>query len=578
MPPGDGAPPVMTPRQPRVLGLCPDDPDAIFVEAIGGRMTQSELFKVSLSTGKFVSLHEERDEGRYLYDRQGRPRILETPHVRMPVGSGLGSRVVGNFGDGLAMMSSPVLQTQEFRYRAATAKRGWQDLDAVLGPGAAFVFHDDAKNYYGQRSFPLAFGADPEVLYFASNIGRDTYGIYALDLRAKRRTDFAVEIAGVDCADPEDALSASALVFERQGKLAGVRLSSQRPGARWFDAAMMRVQEKLDADFTGRRVEIVDWADNGSRVLVLVTGTADPGRYFIYEPGEPGRLTEFLRRAPWLKAEMLNASRDFAFETPAGGRLTGTLTLPRRSRGTPPPLVLFCRELPGTFERPGFNRDLVALADMGFAIAQVNYRGVAGFGAQHRDAAKAGFDRIPVEDLRAAVAWITSHHPVSAKRVALVGEGFGGFVALRAVQLFPQEFRAAVSINAPTDPAHWLKESPGAGPRGASMPSFEREVRRAFFDQPNLGEIAVVRHVAATQRPVFIIQDAERRDLGEARGRSLREVLKRQGLDAEFLETTPGFSRGEAGEQVEVFSKIGEFLNAHLYDFNVDVGEAKEVK
>ena len=110
------------------------------------------------------------------------------------------------------------------------------------------------------------------------------------------------------------------------------------------------------------------------------------------------------------------------------------------------------------------------------------------------------------------------------------------------------------------------------------MPSFDFAVRRAFFDPARLEGLGATAHAAATAKPVFIIQDIERRDLREAQGTKLRDALKRRGLDAEYLATTGDFTRGDAATRAKVFLKIGGFLNDHVYDYGVDVGEAKEVK
>ena len=475
------------------------------------------------------------------------------------------------------MMNTPMVVPQLYRYRAAEAKRGWEDLDKYLGKENAFVFRDTPGNYYGQRSFPLAFDADPNLLYFASNAGRNTYGLYALDLRTKRRTDFAMENAAFDFVDPGDAFAGSPLVFDRQGRLAGVRLVGVMPETRWIDPKLASAQGVLEGMLPGRDVEILDWDDARSRLIVLASSPGNPGRYFLYQDGKPPRLTEYFRRAPWLAGEGQNTTEAFAFDTPAGVHLTGAITRPLRSRITPPPLMLVCREMPGRRERSTFNREVEALADMGFVVAQVNYRGVAGFGAQHRDAAKAAYDRVPIEDLRAAVKWISAHYPVNTRRVALVGSGFGGYLALRAVQLFPNEFRCAVSINAPAEPADWLNE-PAVGGRGQTLATWDFELRRAFFERKGVADIGLTKHAAVTKRPVFIVQDTERRDLWESQGTSLRNALKKNGLEVEYLETTMEFSRGDPEVRARVFAKIAGFLNEHVYDYGVDVGEAKEVK
>jgi pimeloyl-ACP methyl ester carboxylesterase len=569
------APPVLIPRRPRVFAPRLDEPDFIQVEALGGRNRHSELFQVDLRNGKFVSLSAETMEGRFLYDRQGRARVMETPWMRMP--ERMGGRGAG--GGGMRMPPpEPMIIPQAFEYCPATGSRRWSELDKLLGPGLALRFRVSADTHYGERSFPLTFDRDPNVLYFASNVGRDTYGLYALNLTTRQRTAFAFESPEFDAVETTDALSEGPLIFDRAQQLVGLRRGGPRGGTQWLDAGLARWQQSFDAVFAGRHVEILDWADDRRRALLLVSSESDAGRYFIHEEGNPGRWLEFFRRAPGMPTEAEGTATPFVFDTPAGVRLRGVLTLPRQSRTTPPPLVVYCRDLPGRRTRPGVNREVQALSGMGFAVAQLDYRGVAGLGARHRDAAKAGFDRIPIEDVRATVAWLAAQQRINPKRVAMVGQGFGGFIALRAVQLHPKEFRCAVSINAPTDPARWVREAPISGAR--TFPSMDLEVRRAFFDgnHSQLAAIAVTRQLETLVNPVFIIQDADKRDLWESQGTRLRDALARRGAQSEYLEVANDFTRGEPEARARVFARIGEFLNEHIYDYGVNVGEAKEVK
>ena len=76
----------------------------------------------------------------------------------------------------------------------------------------------------------------------------------------------------------------------------------------------------------------------------------------------------------------------------------------------------------------------------GFAVLKVDYRGISGFGRARRDAAKEAIDRVPLDDLRATIEWLAPRQLFDRSRIALVGRQFGGSLALRALQLYPNEF------------------------------------------------------------------------------------------------------------------------------------------
>jgi dipeptidyl aminopeptidase/acylaminoacyl peptidase len=163
-------------------------------------------------------------------------------------------------------------------------------------------------------------------------------------------------------------------------------------------------------------------------------------------PGTPAA-----RRAPGLAPESLSHSEPFAFVTPSGERLSGYITWPQSPTVAKPALLVWLHDGPWQRIEPGFQREAQALAAMGFAVAQIDYRGSAGHGRQWRESLRGRFDTAPLEDVQAAVAWLEERHTFDRKRVALVGEGYGGYLALRGLQRQPGAFRSAVSINAPVE-------------------------------------------------------------------------------------------------------------------------------
>jgi dipeptidyl aminopeptidase/acylaminoacyl peptidase len=542
------------PRKFTVLPPSGADPELLVVQAHGqpsraANIPQYLIVPTTLATidpqnGKFRMLSEVDYSGEPFFDKQHEheARVLLTLHdpptfLYLPPGGSWTGRI---------------------------------DLDKYLGGQTAKGFLITPENYYRERSIPLGFDYNPDLLYFASNIGRDTYGIYALDLRRKTRTSLSVESPYYDLANPGSYFDESSLVFDRhQHRLVGVRFTGTGPTTVWLDQELAQLQTALNRKFPARFVEIVEWDDARTRFLLLVSGPSDPGRYVVYRRAE-GRLVDFVRKAPWLDAGAVNVATGFAFDTPAGVHLTGVLTLPKTQRITPPPLLIYCHDgLTGRVS-PGFNGEVQALTDMGFAVAQVNYRGSTGFGRNFRDAILAGLDKIPVEDIRATVAWIAAQHQIDRKRVALLGRGFGGFLALRAVQQFPAEFRCAITIDAPTNLADWLLVDETA--------ANERRRQLLGADRDRLEAASPVKHVKPDDKPVFLIQNPNGTDVRRAHATAMRSALDREKVPCEYLEITDEFDRRQPGAMLEVYSAIEGFLNYYVYDWRVKIGDVKKLE
>lgn len=558
-----------------IVGFAPGHRENLLVHAVSVPLQLTEtpvpttLVAIDVTTGKKTELAEETNYGRYLPHPNGNLQLLYTlPRYAL---------------------------TRTFELKKPGLWDRWITLNETWGGPLTQAFKVTPENYYGERAFPLGFDVDPDLLYYASNLGRDTYGIYALDVRKKQRTPFAVEEPHVDLA-PLEPGAPSPLVFDPlTGQLAGVRGVGVAPFTRWIDPQLATLQRELAQKFPQRTVEILQWDDARRRFLLRVGGGRAPDRYYVFQQPE-NVLVEMLRATPWLHNEDLNPTTAFEFDTPAGVHLTGYLTFPHQPRLNPPPLLIdFSDGVMGRVQ-PGFNRQAQILAELGFIVARVNHRGMSGFGLAHRDAFRHGGERMPVDDAVAAISWIADHHAIDRKRIATFGRGLGGYLALRALQLEPDLFRCAVAIDAPLAPELWLRpplEDLGLGARadasnfssgtiGPLRPpppiNFERETQRAFLLGGSAKLTSVLDGAATLTKPVMLIVNSPEDSPIALQNASLRSQLSRLHRPPEFLQPDNPFAADLPGERAKTFRRIGEFFNLNLYDYGVKVGPAKVIK
>ncbi|MBP7140528.1 MAG: prolyl oligopeptidase family serine peptidase [Opitutaceae bacterium] len=545
-----------------------------------------ELVKLDLATGKTKSLSNLSVslDATILYDRQGKPRILQEQ------------------------------ATLKQRFRVRNPKRSlfsqWLDLDRIVGKEHPLDFNVTPQNYLAHRSFPMAFDTNPDWLYYASNIGRDTYAVFQLNLKDRSIREIAAPVDGFDLADPGQPMSDRDMILDRtNGLLLGIRRLSPFVSTLWIDPMFATAEREIRRKFPGRTVEIIEADDARERFLTLVTSPSDPGRLFVYLRGT-GECLECLRRAPWLKREEANTTRIFDFVSRSGNHVSGRLTLPRATLLNPSPLVVWCGPGPGAQIEAGFGREGQVFADLGCMVLEVDYRGSGGRGVAHRQAIMEAFDRVPLEDILEAMEWLPSVRPFDARRVAIGGSGFGGFLALRALELHPRTFRCAVAVNAPTrldqlaeEPANERMEEmrrfndqtqaymkamtrwkPGQG-RMPTMPiaeprpvNFQLEFNRWLYDhgKTRMGQMSVTGDVKLITRPVLLLHDPDSPSVSFDYVKSLKRTLSRQGVDCELKEISGGFAAGSLASRGTAFDAIGEFVADQFYKFDVEVGEAKE--
>jgi pimeloyl-ACP methyl ester carboxylesterase len=521
-----------------------------YVDAGSGRQVKQRnpegtprvVLKVDAATGKSVEWGEAPQSEDVICDQDGHPRIARAP---------------------LNVNNSRMLGT---RYVYAGGKGGkWQPLDDVLGDQLKLKFNVTPENQLGERSVPVGFDYDADVLYYASNIGRDTFGIYGLNLKTRQRTAVAIESEGTDLVYPW-ATNPQPLVFDGWArKLVGIRYTDREQKTRWLDPKFAEVQQRLDHADPSRNWEILEWDEHAESFLVRGSSRSEPGVYALFRPAN-NDLVEFIERAPWLDAAGRNPGASFSFDTPTGVKLTGYITLPKHPILKRPPLIVVCHDGPWTRDWPGYDRETQALAAMGFIVLQVNYRGSAGFGRAHLDALREAPDTAPVEDIMAALEAMAPAD-VDRRLIALFGRGYGGYIALRAAQLHPERFRCVVAIDAPMDLSVRI---------AANARNYQGEMWRSFFgsDFAHLREISPVAHSDRTKLPVMIIEADAKSALG---GRAFANAAKKHNAESVFLSLSANEAAALPQAQAALFGKIREFLNATVYNYAVKIGAMQEI-
>lgn len=463
-----------------------------------------------------------------------------------------------------------------YEYLGPKGKNRAKPLDEVTGLTGFTVSPD---NYFGERAVPLGFDENSDLLYYASNVGRNTYGIYSLNLATKERGKLAIENAAYDLIGaPAGGFSGrDILVIDRfTHQLVGVRYDAALRTTAWLRPELQGLQARFEKTFPGRCITIHEWDQAGSRYLISTEGPADPGAFYVYD-SKTDRLSEFVRRAPWLEDKHAHATLPFAFATPEGAILSGLITVPRQPRLKPVPMIVVCPDLPWLRVHPDFQTDVQALAGMGFAVVQLNGRGAWGLGLKQRQSLTAGYDLVQVADIVTTVTKLGEAFNVNLKRVALMGRGHGGFIAMRALQDHPDKFRCAVAIESPVNLSDWLAEQRWTS--GEAQP----QLTRAWLgDAARLKAAPLVRAPERLTKPVLMLNypgpNGGERRTGFVTARGFASDVDRAGGDVTFESLPTDYMRGLPAARAEVFDQIEHFLNAHVYDFKVKLQELQILK
>ncbi len=542
----EGGPLVVHSRQFRILGQPAGDRSRLLLEVVARGPSPSEVVSVDLHTGKRKVLSEMNGAAVRMFDWQGRMRI-EVPPTRS------NERIYLIDSDGRG--------------------RRWKSI-STLSFANADAFRVRPENYFGSRSYPLGIGFDGATLYFASNVGRDKFGVYARRLSNWEAGPLKVEDPHFDLAFPDDPAAASRyLVYDEFRKeLVGIRTSVDRAGTVWLDPELGAAQRAFGDQFRGAVVSILGWDDKRTRFLVSVVEGSDPGQTFVYKRAER-KLVQITRTAPWLASE-LHKSHFFEADVQQGIHLTGYITLPNKPRAKTAPIVMvFASGFPGQ-PHEEFDREAHVLAEMGFAVVRLNHRGVGGMGKAHRDNVSGGVGVNSIDDAAVIVDWLAARFPIDRKRVATMGRGFGGFLAVKALQHLPEKFACAIAIEPILDLAAWV--TPPAGSDGP--PSLVQEAVLSLVQTGLAGlRTQSVTGGARFAQPILILYNPNGPQSIVGGVAAMKFQRGRAGHMLQIEETNSDFALALPSARVSAYLKMHEFLNTNLYQYDVRVGPTKEI-
>ena len=294
---------------------------------------------------------------------------------------------------------------------------------------------------------PAGFTTDGKTLYWLDSRGRDTAALIAQDVATGEQRvvaqDARADIDGT-MADPKTGVvQAWSVNYLRNDWVA----SDPAIGK---DLAWLKNELKGDITVTSR-------TDADDLWTVAVDPVTAPSATWIYDR-KAHTLKQLYIGRPELVGAPLVAMHPEAVPSRDGMTLVSYLTLPAGSDPDgdgkpdhPVPMVLFVHGGPWARDAYGYNSWHQWLANRGYAVLSVNYRGSTGFGKKFITAGNLQWGRKMHDDLLDAVAWAVKQGVTTPDKVAIAGGSYGGYATLAGVTFTPDTFRCGVDIVGPSN-------------------------------------------------------------------------------------------------------------------------------
>jgi len=396
-----------------IVGLSHERPDVALIALNDRTPEYHDLYEINIATGerKLVERNDQEFAG-YLEDLQLRPRVAVKT---LPDGGG---EIYRNTG------------------------KGWQSL---LKYG-----RDDSLT---TRPVIVEEGGNSALIL--SSIGRDKAALLRVDLASGKQT-----VVG----ESNKADVSEVWLEPRTRKPEAFAVEYMTTEITPLIPAVGQDIERLKAAL-GPQFEVVSRTLDDTKWVVAVDDPIRVVSSYLYERGS-GTVTKLFDQRPELIGAPLRPMKPLELRARDGMTLVAYLTLPHPAGAggpgggsdaaadrpaSPVPLVIDVHGGPWARDHYGFNGEHQWLANRGYAVLSVNYRGSTGFGKKFINAGDHEWAGNMHNDLLDAVDWAIKEKIAQPDKIAIYGGSYGGYATLVGLTFTPDRFACGVDIVGPSN-------------------------------------------------------------------------------------------------------------------------------
>jgi dipeptidyl aminopeptidase/acylaminoacyl peptidase len=405
------------------------------------------------------------------------------------------------------------------------------------------------------------FNKSNDLIYLIDSRGRNTAALYALNLHTNESIFLAEDpksdLNGMMIHPTEKNVQAVAFYYDRiQWKILDPSIQP--------DIDLLRSVEEGDMTVISRSLNDKVW-------IVVFTRDNGPARYYLYNHEEKRATFLFTDReklAGLPLARMIPAvikTRDGLDQV-----CYYTLPLPSDENGDglpdkPLPMVLYVHGGPWARDYWGLDSMHQWLANRGYAVLSVNFRGSTGLGKNFINAGNLEWGKKMHDDLIDAVNWSVQQKIADPKKIAIMGGSYGGYAALAGLTFTPKTFACAVDIVGPSNLITLLETIPPYW-----KPEIEQFTKRVGDFRTESGKKLLVERsplnsVTRIERPLLIGQGANDPRVKQNESDQIVKAMQAKGLPVTYVlygDEGHGFARPE--NRLSFYAIAEAFLAEHL--------------
>ncbi len=402
--------------------------------------------------------------------------------------------------------------------------------------------------------YPLFFTFDNKQLYACSNLKRDKVAIVKIDPVSGAELEVIFEHPEVD---------AQSLGYSRKRKvITDAIYTTWKHEHKFLDAEHEQIYSTLAKHLGVIDISLPSMNKNEDLFIVCTYSDKTRGNYYLYDAPND-KLTLLYDFGQELVTDKLASMQPVKYTSRDGLTIHGYLTLPLNSSGKNLPIVVNPHGGPWARDVWSYEAEVQFLANRGYAVFQMNFRGSTGYGKEFFSKGFKQWGRTMQHDITDGVEWLIEQGIADPKRIAIYGCSYGGYATLAAITLTPNLYACAIDFVGVSNLFTFMNTAP---PYWESyLAKLKAMVGDPETEKEYLLEVSPVQNADKIVTPLFVAQGAKDPRVNINESDQIVNSLRQRGVEVKYMvKENEGHGFHNEENRFEFYAEMEKFLVEHI--------------
>ncbi len=410
------------------------------------------------------------------------------------------------------------------------------------------------SNNFKNTLKPLGFAADKNHIYALSNLNRDKLALVEFDCLSGKEVKVIYENDEADILEVINSKS--------KEKLAYLTYEIAKRKIHFLDASYQKIYDDLNKLLPNDEVKIAD-KDSLENCFIIKTFTdKSPGAYYLYTIKDK-QLTKLSDLNSAINPEEMCEMKAVSYKARDGQIIHGYLTLPLGKDEKDLPCIVMPHQGPSTRNVWGYAPEVQYLANKGYAVFQMNFRGSTGYGKNFQNAGFKQWGGKMQDDIYDGVKWLIEEGVINPNKIGVFGYGFGGYSALNQIVYHPELYKCAASYSGYINLFTYIKGFP------AYYKPYKLMLNEMIGDPENdieyLKSASPIFQIDKIKSPIFIAQGSKDSKVNVTETNQFVKELRKKQITVNYIlneNETQLFKSPE--NKFTLYKQLGDFLDKQI--------------